>query len=526
MLFNSGVFAAFFVIFFGIYWATRRHRALQNVVTCLASYVFYGWWDERFLILVIVSTINDYFGGIGASGLRPQRAEFIRAVALGLPLVVALALPTLAQSPLVLVGGLAFFLVAAVLVTILERLEGERRRKAYMIASVTINLSILGFFKYFNFFATSLSAVLAPFGIAPDAVTLDIILPVGISFYTFQTMSYTIDCYRRGVQPTRSLVDFSAYVAFFPQLVAGPIERAAHLLPQFQKTRALTYERIVSGAALTMWGLFKKVVVADNLGNVADSVFANPIGLTGATALAGVVAFALQIYGDFSGYSDMARGLARIIGFDLIVNFDHPYFSRTPSEFWRRWHISLSTWLRDYLYVSLGGNRKGPVRTYRNLLLTMLLGGLWHGAAWTFVVWGMFHGTILVIYRALRIDERLKALEKGKLATMAINGIAWAVMFSLVLFSWVFFRAHTFGDASSMLASFGRFGGPSDGNWALVFYYAWPLVVAEIWQYSRASLIAPPMLLRFARVNAALFIAYALIFLWAPGVRQFIYFDF
>ena len=270
-------------------------------------------------------------------------------------------------------------------------------------------------------------------GISLSYATLNIVLPVGISFYTFQTMSYTIDVYNKKLKPSHSLIDVSAYVAFFPQLVAGPIERGAHLLPQFLKKRTITWENARSGVYLFIWGMFKKAVVADNLALIADPIFSDPSGLTSGELLVALLAFTFQIYCDFSGYSDMARGVARVMGFNLMINFNVPYVSLTPSEFWRRWHISLSSWLRDYLYIALGGNRGGKASTYRNLFLTMLLGGLWHGASWTFVAWGVTHGLVLILYRLLNIDSWLKSRNDS-------NGVLIYVQNALLFLLFWFFE--------------------------------------------------------------------------------------
>ncbi len=301
-----------------------------------------------------------------------------------------------------------------------------------MFASVLLNLGILGFFKYFNFFAGSFEALAEQFGWSPGFVTLYIVLPVGISFYTFQTMSYTLDIYKGILKPTRRFSDLVAYVSFFPQLVAGPIERARHLLPQFGQKRFVTLEDVTSGMGLFAWGLYKKIVIADNLAPIADQVFRNPDAAARGEVIVGVLAFAFQIYCDFSGYSDMARGSARLLGFDVMVNFRFPYISRTPSEFWQRWHISLSSWLRDYLYIPLGGNRISEAVTYRNLIVTMSLGGLWHGASWTFVIWGLFHGAVLIIYRVMRIDFHLASVPTKQIHGILLHCFAMVIMFAVV----------------------------------------------------------------------------------------------
>ena len=376
MAFNSLQFLGFFLLvwvlvgglahhrvlrwLFGAHWRRGQSIAVRNAILLVASYVFYGAWDVRFLSLIILSTAVDYVVG---------REIF------------------LSDDPV--------------------------RKKRLLLVSLVTNLGLLGVFKYYDFFARSLAELLTTLGISYQPPLLQILLPVGISFYTFQTLSYTIDIYRGQLRPARSWLGFATFVAFFPQLVAGPIERARDLVPQFARPRPITWRRVEWGFHLIGAGLFKKVVIADNVALVADAVFAlqNPTGLQ---SLMGVYAFAVQIYCDFSGYTDIARGTASCLGFDLSKNFNLPYFAHTPSDFWRRWHISLSSWLRDYLYISLGGNRGGEKKTYRNLMLTMLLGGLWHGAAWTFVAGGRFTGWCCVSIASLRRPFALGSPKRGR----------------------------------------------------------------------------------------------------------------
>ena len=390
MLFNSLQFAYFFILVFALYYGLS-HR-MQNRFLLIASYVFYGAWDYRFLTLILASTVLDYFCG--------QKIHSSRK---------------------------------------------KSKRKFFLICSMAGNLSILGFFKYFNFFADSLQDLLAVFNLSISTPILTIALPVGISFYTFQTMSYTIDIYRRKLKPTKEPLDFALFVAFFPQLVAGPIERAVHLLPQILKPRPKDWAMFTEGCRLALWGLFKKMVVADRLAIYVDAVYNNTYQHSSLTFLLATIFFAFQIYCDFSGYSDIARGISKMLGFDLMVNFRAPYFAKNLREFWRRWHISLSTWLRDYLYISLGGNRGGSLLTYRNLILTMLLGGLWHGASWNFVIWGAIHGVFLVINRYRN------ASDKGD--SLFVSGVKVLSTFTIVLAAWVFFRAETFGQAIYILQS-------------------------------------------------------------------------
>ncbi|MCK6530639.1 MBOAT family protein [Myxococcota bacterium] len=421
MKFDSFVFAVFLAGVLPLYWAIPSRR-VQNAFVLAASYLFYGWWDGRFLALLAFSTAVDYH-----------------------------------------------------LARLIEAADDPRRARVLVTASVVVNLGVLGAFKYFDFFATSAADLLRGLGLQANPWTLRLVLPVGISFYTFQSMAYTIDVYRGRLRASRSLVAFAAYVAFFPQLVAGPIERAQALLPQFALPRVLTRQAWRTGLTLVVYGLVKKVAIADNMAVLADHTFGLPDHrLTGPLVLLGTAAFALQIYADFSGYSDVARGIARLFGFELMANFKRPYVSATPSEFWRRWHVSLSSWLRDYLYVPLGGNRGGGPRTYRNLMLTMLLGGLWHGAAWNFVLWGLFHGGLLCLYRAAGVDEGLERLGRG-----ARLAVATPVFFALTLYGWLLFRAESLSQVAAMtgaLASSWAEWGIVPAGLLVVLYYALPVI--------------------------------------------------
>lgn len=394
MLFNSQVFAVFFAAVFGAYWLLSKHLGARVWLLLVASYVFYGYWNWYLLALIFSSTAIDYVLGlaIGAS-------------------------------------------------------TDPKRRKLFLIVSLVTNLGLLGFFKYWNFFAREASAALEALGLPGSLPVLQILLPVGISFYTFQTLSYTIDVYRGSLQPERSFPRFALFVSFFPQLVAGPIVRASDFLPQIGKPPRLKPAAFESGLALFFWGLAKKVLIADYLGRtLVDPFWAEPAGYGGWASAIGIYGYAFQIYGDFSGYSDMAIGTARMLGFELCENFNAPYRSASPREFWTRWHISLSSWLRDYLYVPLGGNRRGALITYRNLALTMLLGGLWHGASWMFVLWGAYHGAILIGDRLLDLRE-----PKSELARL----LRIALMFQLTCLGWVFFRSATPDDAWAVLGSLG-----------------------------------------------------------------------
>jgi D-alanyl-lipoteichoic acid acyltransferase DltB (MBOAT superfamily) len=468
MLFNSLDFALFFAVVYAAYVLLPLRG--QNRLLLVASYFFYGCWDYRFLSLIALSTTVDF--------LLAQR---------------------------------------------IHDSGDPRRRKRLLLASMALNLGVLGFFKYFNFFVGSAEALARSLGFEPEGLRLHIVLPVGISFYTFQSMSYTIDVYRRQLVPTRSLVDYALFVSLFTQLVAGPIERASHLLGQVTAPRTVRWEGIQTGAWLFFWGLFKKVVIADNMAVIVDSVFAGDVAWTTASVLIGVYAFALQIYCDFSAYSDMARGLGFFMGFDIMVNFRNPYFALNPSDFWRRWHISLSTWLRDYLYIPLGGNRNGPRRTYVNLMLTMVLGGLWHGAAWTFVWWGVFHGALLAAHRWVRGDRAD--------APMSGFGRIWRIvaMFHAVCFSWLLFRAASMQDVTGMLAALvQRPEWPAEcGVWLLqIAVLGAPLFLVQVLQERWSDPLAPMKLSLFPRVALYGMLLVMLVSLANTGSRAFIYFQF
>ena len=336
MLFNSFEYLLFLPTVFLLYWFVfNKQIKLQNLLLLAVSYVFYGWWDWRFLSLIVFSSIIDFYCGI-----------------------------------------------------YINKSKSEQLKKRWLILSMLVNLGFLGVFKYFNFFSKSLEEALHSVGYQIDTLTLNIILPVGISFYTFQTMSYTIDVYRNKLKPTKDSVAFFAFVSFFPQLVAGPIERATNLLPQFYKKRTLDYNQATDGLRQILWGLFKKIVIADNCAIIVNQIFDNYTDYNASTLIIGAIFFAFQIYGDFSGYSDIAIGTSRLFGFNLMQNFAFPYFSRDIAEFWRRWHISLSTWFRDYVYIPLGGSRGGISMKIRNTFIIFIVSGFWHGANWTFIIWG------------------------------------------------------------------------------------------------------------------------------------------
>ncbi|MGB5982879.1 MAG: MBOAT family O-acyltransferase [Nonlabens sp.] len=401
MLFNSFTFLIFLPVVFALFWLFRKQLLLQNILILIASYVFYGWWDWRFLSLIAFSTIVDY--------------------------LVALQI---------------------------EKSEAPRIRKLFLILSLVVNLGFLGVFKYYNFFVESFVEAFSSVGIELSPSTLNIILPVGISFYTFQTLSYTIDVYRKELTPTRSLINFAAYVAFFPQLVAGPIERAAKLLPQFSVEKKFSYELARSGIYLIIWGFFKKVVVADNCAFFVNQIFENTEGRSSVELFLGAVLFAFQIYGDFSGYSDIAIGTARLFGFRLMTNFKFPYFSRDIAEFWRRWHISLSTWFRDYVYIPLGGSRGPKTLQLRNVMVIFLVSGFWHGANWTFLVWGLLHALFFI--PLLLQNKNRKNLNSSGYDFRTFASTLYC--FFLVTIAWIFFRAVSVTEALLYIQQIFLFG--------------------------------------------------------------------
>jgi alginate O-acetyltransferase complex protein AlgI len=502
MYFNEPQFWVPFLVVIAPYWWLSHRR--QNTWLLIASYGFYGFWDYRFLFLILVSTVIDFIGGLGVGGLRISPAQGAKLCLLLLagaflfaghiqygPLwesVVAgnwygalAALPAGLHESWVPVATLAAIAGYSCLLPHLYALPEARRRKAFLVISMTANLAILGFFKYFDFFSSSLSELLASLGLRVSEPMLDVVLPAGISFYTFQAMSYTIDIYRGQTRPTRDFGDFALFVCFFPHLVAGPIMRAHALLPQVTNPRSLRANDLGDGLALVLVGLFKKVVLADNMAPIANAVFTrlahgDTAGLSGSEVLVGIYAFAFQVYGDFSGYSSIARGISKWLGFDLVINFHNPYLAVTPRDFWRRWHISLSSWLRDYLYIPLGGNRGGRFAEYRNLMITMLLGGLWHGASWTFVAWGLYHGAILCAYRLAGIREASRSLHPGRWAFQL------AVMFHLTCIGWLLFRADSFNAVAEglhVLATQWSFTSVAATGLILIAFYGAALVAVE-----------------------------------------------
>jgi len=374
---------------------------LQNSLILFSSYVFYGWWDYRFLALIFFSTIVDYIIGL-----------------------------------------------------IIPKQDSKKKQKLLLLFSLFFNLSVLGFFKYFNFFIDSWVDLINSFGYEIKSVwTLNIIIPVGISFYTFQTMSYTIDIYRRKLEPTKDFISFAFFVSFFPQLVAGPIERASNLLPQILKKRKFKYEQGIQGLRLIIWGMFKKVVIADSLAPSVDMIFSDYQNLGGGVLFLGLIYFAFQIYCDFSGYSDIAIGTSKLFGFEIMSNFNFPYFSRNIGEFWRRWHISLSTWFRDYLYIPLGGSKEGKWKSIRNIFVIFLVSGFWHGANWTFIFWGLFHSFLFLPSLIFNTNRKYTSsiIGENTLLPTPKEFLQVGITFLLVTIGWVFFRSETLLDSFNYL---------------------------------------------------------------------------
>ncbi|NDV42648.1 MBOAT family O-acyltransferase [Flagellimonas sediminis] len=428
MLFNSFDFAVFLPIVFVLYWfVTQKNLRQQNFLIVVASYVFYGWWDYRFLSLIVFSSLVDYTIG-----------------------------------------------------RLLGNTENTAKRKLLLTTSIVINLGFLAFFKYYNFFLDNFKATFSFFGHPFDGYTLNIILPVGISFYTFQTLSYTIDVYRKQLEPTKDLLAFLAFVSFFPQLVAGPIERATNLLPQFYTKRRFDYHNAVIGTRQILWGLFKKVVIADQCAEYVNLIFDHSTDYGGVTLLLGAFLFAFQIYGDFSGYSDIAIGTSKLFGFNLMQNFAYPYFSRDIAEFWRRWHISLSTWFRDYLYIPLGGSRGGLWMKIRNTFIIFLVSGFWHGANWTFIVWGGLNALYFLPLLLSKTNRRnLDVVAQNSTLPTVREFFQIAVTFLLTILAWVFFRAENLSHAFAYLgAIFTKIGEPlAFTPWSLFIFLTLLLIM-------------------------------------------------
>ncbi|MCZ8090643.1 MBOAT family O-acyltransferase [Flavobacterium sp.] len=394
MLFNSINFAIFLPIIFFLYWfVINKNLKLQNILLLVSSYFFYACWDWRFLFLLFFSTFLDYFTGIK-----------------------------------------------------MQESSNQKSKQFWFWLSIIINLGFLGVFKYYDFFAISFAEALSNFGIKVNPLTLNIILPVGISFYTFHGLSYVIDIYNEKIKPEKNFVEYAVFVSFFPLLVAGPIERATHLLPQIKVKREFNYSKVVDGMRQILWGLFKKIVIADSCANFANEIFKNQHDYSGSTLILGALFFSFQIYGDFSGYSDIALGTARLFGIDLLKNFAFPYFSRDIAEFWRRWHISLSSWFKDYLYVPLGGSEGGTLKRIRNTFIIFIVSGFWHGANWTFIIWGLLNAFyILPLIICKKNRTNLDIVAKGKKLPSLQEIFSILITFILTVFAWIFFRSESVG---------------------------------------------------------------------------------
>ena len=498
MLFNSLEFAIFLPIVFIIYWfVLQKNLKLQNLFIVVVSYIFYGWWDYRFLFLIALTSFCSWLSGVLIEKIRERSTPIWFSA------------------------------------------------KSLLISNIILNLAILGFFKYYNFFVDSFIDLFEAFGITLQSSTLNIILPVGISFYTFQALSYSIDVYRKKIEPTKDIVAFFAFVSFFPQLVAGPIERATNLLPQFYTSRKFDYDTAVDGMRQILWGLFKKIVVADNCAIYVNEVFADYTNQSGSTLLLGAIFFAFQIYGDFSGYSDIAIGTAKLFGIKLLRNFNVPYFSRDIAEFWRRWHISLNTWFVDYLYIPLGGSRpyvspnsKYPeltkkAKVIRNTFAIFLTSGLWHGANWTFVAWGAYHALLFIPLILLGKNKRFTdTVATGRILPNIREVFQMLLTFLLVVIGWVLFRAETITDAFAYL------GGIFDSSlvsvpylinrdYYVITFLGIIIMLCAEWIYRHHSHNFTLSQIKFAWIKWVIyFIMLFLLFINSSPAADFIYFQF
>lgn len=453
MQFTAPEFVLFFLVVYAGYLVSS-HR-FQNYLLLIASYFFYGWWDVRFLFLIAFSTTIDFWLGlIMEKGQLSRVQKIIPSLFILSSSVIFVSINfreagscqdcsrnflDITYTGWTLFGTIAFLILASIAYLLLKQVDETARRRACLLLSLCIQLSLLGFFKYFNFFADSLHNALLGLGITAEPFYLSVILPIGISFYTFQSLSYIIDIYRKEIKPTHRFDDFALFVSYFPQLQAGPIERARHLIPELANPRSLSLDRTFRGIYLILLGFFKKVGIADGVAPVVDQVYNSTGTVTWIDIVVATFLFAIQIYCDFSGYTDIARGTSKMLGIELMANFNLPYFSKNPQDFWRRWHISLSTWLRDYLYLPLGGNRGSLSFICRNLMITMVLGGLWHGAAFNFVVWGIYQGTILCIYRVWRSVSRVRVAAIPVLR----HSITISLFFVVTCYGWLLFRSNS-----------------------------------------------------------------------------------
>ncbi len=478
MLFNSIEFAIFLPIIFVIYWLLSKNVKNQNTFLLAASYFFYGWWDWRYLSLVLFCSITNYAAGL-----------------------------------------------------LMMKTDRQKQRKLILIACCLVSFGVLGVFKYYDFFVNSFVDAFSLFGVKLQAHTLHLILPVGISFYTFHTLSYTIDVYRRNIEPTKDVVSFFLFVSIFPLAMAGPIERATNLLPQIFKRRTFDYSQATDGLRQILWGLFKKVVIADNCATYVNHVFDNFQDQSGSTLLLGAVLFAIQIYGDFSGYSDMALGIGKLLGFKFLRNFNYPYFSRDIAEFWRRWHISLTTWFRDYVYIPLGGSRVSKLKIVRNTFIIYLISGFWHGANWTFIVWGLFHAILFIpLILSGKNRKYTNAVAEGKLLPSLKEFFQMGITFLLVVIGWIFFRAPSvefaFAYIHGMLST-SIFTIPLLLNIKLLFPFILVLFLAEWFQRTREHALCFDNVVKYQVVRWIIYMLLILIIINFGGKQEtFIYFQF
>ena len=494
MLFNSIEYMLFLPVVFLCYWfvfdrfiaKSKWQLRFQNAFVVVASYVFYGWWDWRFLLLIIITSLSSWGSGMAMRKVEGKPYGCSRRV--------------------------------------------ERKRKAIVITSIVVNLAILAAFKYYDFFVTEFAKI---FHFSADGILLNVILPVGISFYTFQALSYSIDVYKRKIEPTKDIIAFFAFISFFPQLVAGPIERATNLLPQFLKKRAFDYNLAIDGGRQILWGLFKKIVVADNCAVVVNQVFADYANMPASLLLVGALFFSFQIYGDFSGYSDIAIGTAKLFGIKLMRNFNMPYFSRDIAEFWRRWHISLNTWFRDYVYIPLGGSRTAKAKIVRNTFVIFLLSGLWHGANWTFIAWGAYHALLFLPLILLGRNRKYTGtIAEGKFLPRPKEFFMMLLTFMLVVMGWIIFRSESIGCAwqyiygmfgkDVIMAPYSFFTYGNKAGWFVVV-----MLVVEWLQRQREHGLE----ISFIRRTWVRFLIYYLIISFSIcfgnfGENQFIYFNF
>ena len=481
MLFNSIEFAIFLPIVFVLYWFVfKKNLKVQNFFLLIVSYVFYGWWDWRFLSLILFSSVVDFMVGLQ-----------------------------------------------------LGKSDKPLQRKLLLLTSIVVNLGFLGFFKYYNFFVENFVEAFRFFGREFSSSTLNIILPVGISFYTFQTLSYSIDVYKRKLEPTKDVVAFFAFVSFFPQLVAGPIERATNLLPQFYKKRQFDYALATDGLRQILWGLFKKMVIADNAATLVGDIFTNYSQYSGLTLFMGGVFFAFQIYGDFSGYSDIAIGTSRLFGFGLMQNFAFPYFSRDIAEFWRRWHISLSTWFRDYVYVPLGGSRGGRMLIVRNTFIIFVVSGFWHGANWTFIAWGFLNAVYFLPLMLLKKNRKnLDVAAQGKIFPNAREFFQISMTFILTIVAWIFFRAENISHALLYIQrmSLGLFDKPEYlFSFRVVKVFLWILLLVAVeWLQREKQHALEIESLKIPRIYkwAVYYLLIVFILFFGGHQQEFIYFQF